>query len=85
VVTSQDSAALHRAFEATGLQIEKHSILKQYPKPYVNAGLFETDVRTVFLPHLAITRLMQNVHNEETVLLMDNCSPHFSSPHSCHD
>jgi hypothetical protein len=79
LVTSQDSTALHRALEATGMQIGKHLILKQRAKPDVNADLFENDVRTVFLPHLAITRIMQNVRNGEIVLLMDNCSPHLTS------
>jgi hypothetical protein len=79
VVTSQDSAAVHRALEATGMQIGKHLILKQRAKPDVNADLFENYVRTVFLLHLAITRIMQNVRNEEAVLLMDNCSPHLTS------
>jgi hypothetical protein len=78
VVTSRDSAALRRALEATGMQIGKHLILKQRAKPYVNADLFENYVRTVFLPQLAITYIMQNVRNEEAVLLMDNCSPHLS-------
>jgi hypothetical protein len=78
VVTSQDSAALRRALEATGMQIGKHLILKRCAKPYVNADLFENSVRTVFLPHLAIARIMQNVRNEEAVLLMDNCSPHLT-------
>jgi hypothetical protein len=78
VVTSQDFEALHRALEATGMQIGKHLILKQCAKPDVNADLFEKYVRTVFLPHLAITRIMQNVRNEKAVLLMDNCSPHLA-------
>jgi hypothetical protein len=78
VVTSQDSATLHRALEATAMQIGKHLILKQRAKPYVNADLFENYVRTVFLPPLAITCIMQNVRNEEAVLLMDNCSPHLT-------
>jgi hypothetical protein len=78
VVTSLDSVPLHLALEATGMQIGKHLILKRRAKPYVNADLFENYVRTVFLPHLAITRIMQNVRNEEAVLLMDNCSPDFA-------
>jgi hypothetical protein len=78
VVTSQDSAALHRALEATEMQIGKHFILKKRTKPYVNTDLFENYVRTVFLPHLAITRIMQNVRNEEAVRLMDNCSLHLT-------
>ena len=60
------------------MQIGRHLILKQRAKPYVNADLFENYVRTVFLPHLAITRIMQNVRNEEAVLLMDNCSLHLT-------
>jgi hypothetical protein len=60
------------------MQIGKHLILKQRAKPYVNADLFENYVRTVFPPYLAITRIMQNVRNEEAVLLMDNCSPHLT-------
>jgi hypothetical protein len=79
VVTSPDCAALHRALEATGMQIGKHLILKRRAKPDVNADLFENYAGTVFLPHLAITRIIQNVRNEEAVLLMDNCSPHLTS------
>jgi hypothetical protein len=60
------------------MQIGKHFILKQRAKPYVNVDLFENYVRTVFLPHLAIIRIMQNVRNEEAMLLMDNCSPHLT-------
>jgi hypothetical protein len=62
-----------------GMQIGKHLILKRRAKPYVNADLFENYVRTVFLPHLAITRIMQNVRREKAVLLMDNCSPSITS------
>jgi hypothetical protein len=80
IVTSQDSAALHWALEATGMQIGKQLILKQRAKPYVNDDLFKNYVRSVFLPHLAISRLIQNAPNEEAVLLMDNCSRH-----SCRD
>jgi hypothetical protein len=57
------------------MQIGKHLILKQRAKPYVSADRFENHVRTVFLAHLAITHIMQNVLNEEAVRLMDNCSP----------
>jgi hypothetical protein len=78
VVTSQDSAALHRALEAIGIQIEKCRILKQRAKPYVNADLFENYIRSVFLPRLAITRTMQNIPEEDAVLLMDNWSPQLS-------
>jgi hypothetical protein len=49
--------------------------LKQRAKPYVNADLFENYVRTVFLPHLAITLIMQNIPEEDAVLLMDNFYP----------
>jgi hypothetical protein len=78
VVTSQDSAALHRALEATGTQIGKHLILKHRAKPYVNADLFENYIRTVFLPHFATTRIMQNIPEEDAVLLMDHRSPHLT-------
>jgi hypothetical protein len=61
------------------MQVGKNLILKQRAKPYVNADLFENYVRTVFLPHLAIARIMQNIRNEEAVLLMDNCSPHLTT------
>jgi hypothetical protein len=44
VMTPHDSAALHPALEATGMQIGKHLILKQRAKPYVNADLFENYV-----------------------------------------
>jgi hypothetical protein len=32
----------------------------------------------VFLPHLAITWIMQNIRDEDTVRLMDNSSPHLT-------
>jgi hypothetical protein len=67
VVTSHDSAALHRALEATGMQIGKKLILNERAKPYVNAELFANSVRTVFLTYLAIARIIQNVRNEEAV------------------
>jgi hypothetical protein len=78
VVTFQDSAALHRALEATSMQIGQHLILKHRAKPYVNSDLFENYLRTVFLAHLAIRRIMQNIPEEDAVLLMDNCSPHLT-------
>jgi hypothetical protein len=60
------------------MQIGKHLILKQRAKPYINADLLENYVRIVFLPHLAITRIMQNICEENTVLLMESCSPHLT-------
>jgi hypothetical protein len=57
------------------MQNGKHLILKHRPKPYLNADLFENSIRTVFLPHVAITRIMQNIPAEDAVLLMDNCLP----------
>jgi hypothetical protein len=60
------------------MRIGKQLILKQRAKPYVSADLLENDLRTVFLPHPAITRIMQNVRNEEAVLSMENCSPDFT-------
>jgi hypothetical protein len=79
VVRSQDSATLHRAFEATRMQIGKHFILKHRAKPYVNVDLFENDIQTVFLPDLAITGVVQNIREEDTIRLMDICSPQLTS------
>jgi hypothetical protein len=59
-VTSQDSEAVHRALEATGMQLWKHLILKRRDRPWVTAHLFENYIRTVFLTHLLITCLIQN-------------------------
>jgi hypothetical protein len=78
VITSQDSAALHRAIEATGMQIGKQLILKHRATPDVNADFFENYIRTVFLPQLAITWIMPNIPEEDAVLLMDNWSPQLS-------
>jgi hypothetical protein len=52
--------------------------LKHRTKPDVNADLFENYIRTVFLPHLAVARIMQNIPEEDTVLLMDNYSPYLT-------
>jgi hypothetical protein len=69
VVTSQDSAALHRALEKIGMQIGRDLILRQPSKLNINVDLFENYIRTVFRPH---------VGGEDAVLLMDNCSPHLT-------
>jgi hypothetical protein len=58
------------------MQIVKHLIVKHRDKPYVNADLFENYIRTMFLPHLIAMRRMYDFGEEDTVLLMDNCSPH---------
>jgi hypothetical protein len=68
--------ALHRGLEATGMQITKYLMLKHHHKPYVNVDLFGEDIRTVFLPHLAITRFMQGVCEEDSGLLTGDCSSH---------
>jgi hypothetical protein len=78
MVTSQDPAALHWVLEATEMQIGKHLILKYRAKPDVNADLFESDLRAVCLLHFAITRITQNIPEEDAVRLMDNCSPHLT-------
>jgi hypothetical protein len=76
VVTSQDSAALHRTLEPTGMHTGKHLILKHHAKPCINADLFENYIWTVFLPSLAITSIIQNIPEEDTAGLMDHCSLH---------
>jgi hypothetical protein len=78
IIISQDSAPLHRALEVTGMQIGKHLIFRRRDKPSVNADLFGNYIRTVVLPHLLATRRMYDFGKEDTVLLMDNCSPHLA-------
>jgi hypothetical protein len=75
MVTSQNSVALHRALEATEMQIGRDLFLRHRDKPSVKANLFENNIRTVFLPDLASTRAIQNFREEEAVLLTANCSP----------
>jgi hypothetical protein len=53
-------------------------MLKHRDKPYVNAELFEDYLRSVFLPHLMITRIVKDLGEEDAVLLMDNCSHHIT-------
>jgi hypothetical protein len=78
---SQDSAAVRRDLKADGMQIGQHLnlILKHRDKPYVNAELFEDYQRSVFLPHLMITRIVKDRREKDAVLLMDNCSRHVTS------
>jgi hypothetical protein len=80
VVTSQDSAAVRRDLEADGMKIARHLnlILKHRNKPYVRAELFEDYLRSVFLPHLMITRIVKDPREEDAVILMDNCSLHLT-------
>jgi hypothetical protein len=78
VVTSRDSAAGRRNLQAERMHIGRHLLLKHRDKPYANAELFEDYLRSVFLPHLMITRLMGDRREKDAVLLMDNCSPHIT-------
>jgi hypothetical protein len=78
IVTSQDSAPLHRTLEVTGMQLAKYLILKHRDKPYINGDLFEKYIRTVFLSHLLAPRPMHDFGEENAVLLMDNRSPHLA-------
>jgi hypothetical protein len=71
--------AICRDLEADGMQIGRHLILKHRGKPHVNAELFEDYLRSVFLPHSKITRIMKDLREEDAVLLMDNCSPHITA------
>jgi hypothetical protein len=85
VVTSQESAAVRWDLEADGMHIGRHLnlILKHRDKPDVNAELFEDYLRSVFLPHLMIARIVKDPREEDAMLLMDNWSPHITSPR-CH-
>jgi hypothetical protein len=49
--------------------------LKHRDKPYVTAELFEDYPRSVFVPHLMITRIVEDLREGDAVLLTDNCSP----------
>jgi hypothetical protein len=78
VVKSQDSAAVRQDLEADRMHIGPDLISKHRGKPYVNAELFEDYLRSVFLPHLIITRIVKDLREEDAVLLMDHCSPHIA-------
>jgi hypothetical protein len=78
MVTSQDSAAFHRALEATGMQTGRNLILKHREKPDTNAHLFKNDNQTVFLSYIASTHAIQNLREEKAVLMMENCFLHLS-------
>jgi hypothetical protein len=56
-------------------------IKKHLDKAYVNAELFEDYLRSAFLPHLMITRLVKDPREEDAVFLMDHCSSHITSHH----
>jgi hypothetical protein len=75
---SQDSAGVRRDLEADGMQIGRLSILKHRDKPYGNAELFEDDLRSVFLLHLMIDRIVKDPRGEVAVSLADNCSLHIT-------
>jgi hypothetical protein len=55
-----------------------HLILKHRDTTDVNGELFEDQLRSVFLPHLMITRVVKDLREEDAVPLMDTCSPHIS-------
>jgi hypothetical protein len=60
------------------MQLGRDLILKHREKPDVNAELFEGYLRSAFLPHLMITRIVKDLREQDAVLLMDNCSPHIT-------
>jgi hypothetical protein len=69
---------IRRDLEAEGMQIGRHLMLKHRDKPYVNAEFFEDYLRSAFLPHLMIIRIVKDLREENAVLLMHNCFPHMT-------
>jgi hypothetical protein len=57
-----------------GVCLGRDMILKFNQKPYINAGIFLDDIRTIFLPYIDMLRGLAVFAEEPAVLLMDNCS-----------
>jgi hypothetical protein len=53
--------------------------MKSNAKPEIKAEIFRDCIRTVFLPHLAELRLLDDFAEEIALLLMENCSRHIAS------
>jgi hypothetical protein len=74
IVTSQNSPVVQEHLKKPGFCFGREPILTFNQKPYINAGIFLDDIRTIFLPYLDMLRGLAVFAQEPAVLLMDNCS-----------
>jgi hypothetical protein len=78
IVTPQNSSTVQEHLKKQGIRFGRDFTLKFDQKPYVNAGIFLDDIRTVFLPYVDTLRAMAAFAQEVAVSLMDNYSAHVS-------
>jgi hypothetical protein len=76
IVTSQNSPVVQEHLNKQGVCLGRDMILKFNRKPYINAGIFLDDIRTIFLPYIDMLRGLAVFAQEPAVLLMAHCSAH---------
>jgi hypothetical protein len=59
-----------------GVRLGVDFVLKYRSKPYVSTGLFLDYINSIFIPYLNKLQQSEEFARYDTVLLMDNCSPH---------
>jgi hypothetical protein len=78
ILTLQNSPVVQEYLKNQGVCFGRDMIFKFNQRPYINAGIFLDDVRTLFLPYIDMLRGLAVVVQEPAVLLMGNYSAHVS-------
>jgi hypothetical protein len=78
IVTSQNSPVVQEHLKKQGACLDRDMILKFNQKPYINAGSFLDDIRTISLPYVDMLRGLVVFAQQPAVLLMDDCSVNVS-------
>jgi hypothetical protein len=78
VVTSQNSPAGQKHLKKQAVRFGTDSTVQFNQMPYINAGIFFDDIRSIFLPYIGSLRGLAVFAQEIAFLLMANFSAHVS-------
>jgi hypothetical protein len=67
-----------KASQKTGRRFGRDFALQLNQKPYINAGIFLDYIRIIFVPYIDTFRGLAVLTQEISILLLDDCSAHFS-------
>jgi hypothetical protein len=76
IVISQDSPTVRIWLKKHDVHFGTNFIMKNCFKPYSNTELFIDYINTVFLSNITELRNVEEFHDKDVVLLIDNCLSH---------
>jgi hypothetical protein len=79
IMTSRDSDAIRKGLMNRCVRPGVDFVLRHRSKPHVNSRLFLEYINTIFVLYLNELWNWEELEACETVLLMDDCSPHMSN------